>query len=132
MAINKKQKRIQEQLIHEKNLKINHEENMLKRELESMRNILNIQKEKEEDNKKHELNILDINNKTEEEEKGLEYELKFKEDLIQKEKEKNLLVIENEKKEMLSFLELENNKDEFLLQALTANLMMAQQMNQSN
>ena len=71
---------------------------MLKRELESMGNILNIQKEKEEDNKKHELNILDINNKTEEEEKGLEYELKFKEDLIQKEKEKNLLVIENEKK----------------------------------
>lgn len=42
---------------------------MLKRELESMGNILNIQKEKEEDNKKHELNILDINNKTEEEEK---------------------------------------------------------------
>lgn len=71
---------------------------MLKRELESMGNILNIQKEKEEDNKKHELNILDINNKTEEEEKGLKYELKFKEDLIQKEKEKNLLVIENEKK----------------------------------
>lgn len=116
-----------------KNLKINHEENMLKRELESMRNILNIQKEKEEDNKKHELNILDIKNKTEEEEeKGLEYKIKFKEDLIQKEKEKNLLVIENEKKEMLSFLELENNKNEFLLYALRANLMMAQQMNQSN
>jgi len=41
-------------------LKINHKENMLKRELESMRNILNIQKEKEEDNKNHELNILDF------------------------------------------------------------------------
>lgn len=33
---------------------------------------------------------------------------------------------------MLSFLDLENIKDEFLLQALTANLIMAQQMNQSN
>jgi len=89
-------------------------------------------KKMQNDIKKHQLKNLEIENLAKLREEQINLDLDLKEDEIQKEKEEELMKIKFEQEEKLSSQNLENQKNEMLLQFMAMEMLKAKNLNSYN
>ena len=96
---------------------------MRKKELKLNEKIEEIKDKTKKDEEYHELEMIKETNKTEYEEDNLNKELLLQKQKIENDKAKKLLNIQYNQEEKFMIQEIERNKDEMLLQMLTAKMM---------
>ena len=96
---------------------------MRKKELKLNEMIEEIKDKTKKDEEYHELEMIKETNKTEYEEDNLNKELLLQKQKIENDKAKKLLNIQYNQEEKFMIQEIERNKDEMLLQMLTAKMM---------
>ena len=96
---------------------------MRKKELKLNEKIEEIKDKTKKDEEYHELEMIKETNKREYEEDNLNKELLLQKQKIENDKAKKLLNIQYNQEEKFMIQEIERNKDEMLLQMLTAKMM---------